>query len=370
VPGRPGAAELKLLRENWVPRTRTSVVEEDLRRLCTTLGVHMFYNSPVVSLSELAVKEGLDGTSDVIICCDGAKSTCRREIMESTGPSRKEFKCSKQLGSLLQIKFDANGEVCTSRGVLASFLRNLPAQNEFFNILSGNFDPATCSTPVTVFALLNEGIVESVMETTERTLMPKQSLGMYHEAACSQQTSEQSLGQGSPGTLGQEQKSGENAEDMVVFSDLNIVLSGICPAGIVEGSVAVSVLPVAYSVTATTHGIVRCEDDAGLPDEVGVPVVLAGDAAMGLPLEKGLNYGWRIASALCTYLTGCEDIANGLLAYDKYFHKMSTQAIDAVHVDYDHYVKSIAMATSVRSLLRPFLGKGVTTSSEGVNILN
>lgn len=67
--------------------------------------------------------------------------------------------------------------------------------------------------------------------------------------------------------------------DQRLAADIKAVMQNIC-SEIKSDSIKISVLPVRYHVTSQVQGIVD-----------GCRVFLAGDAAMGLPLEKGLNYG-------------------------------------------------------------------------------
>jgi hypothetical protein len=86
----------------------------------------------------------------------------------------------------------------------------------------------------------------------------------------------------------------------------------------------------------------------------GRPIFLAGDAAMGLPLEKGLNYGWRIASKLCHYLAYSTDFESASIAFENYFARESGAAVDAVEQHYSQYVRTIQSAGALRGFLRPF----------------
>lgn len=299
-PGRPAAAELRLLKDRWMPRTRTSTVEGDLQSLASNLGINILYNSEVLSLHELTS----EGNYDLVVCCDGAKSHCRSQLVSETMPHHQsEYREQKQLGSLLQVKFEAYGEVSISKGHLSQFLQNLPASHEFFNILPGNFDADKCTTPMTVFALMTSEVDE--------TLQISEPI--------------------------------ESNTSNLIYSDLLAVLSDICCGGIVEGTMKISILPVSYSIAQVVGGKVH--------DKY---IFLAGDAAMGLPLEKGLNYGWRIASRLCHYLAYSSSYESSLLAYNSYFQHESNIAIEVVEQQYSHYVQTIHTASSFRNFLRPF----------------
>ncbi len=76
-----------------------------------------------------------------------------------------EFRTNMKIGSLIQVKFDARGRVSKKQGSLGLFMQNLPADSQFFNVLVGNFDAEKCTTPITLFALLNQ-VVASAAEST------------------------------------------------------------------------------------------------------------------------------------------------------------------------------------------------------------
>lgn len=307
-PGRPAAAELALLKERWIPRTRTSTVESELKNLALTVGVDILYNHEIICLIDLTAGEGskVDKKYDLVICCDGAKGQSRQHLLSSVEPidEIKQQPKNKFLGSLLQVKFEAHGEVSTAKGQLAQFLQNLPATEEFFNVLPGNFDSNKCSTPMTVFALLSSDLSETISLSSD----------IQEDPTCAN-----------------------------LLSDLEAVLSEICNGGIVEGSMKTTILPVSYSVAPLVAGKIR-----------DTPIFLAGDAAMGLPLEKGLNYGWKIASRLCHYLAYSPDFDLAAVAFQSYFELESTSAIEEVEKHYGHYVHTIQTASTLRRFLRPF----------------
>jgi 2-polyprenyl-6-methoxyphenol hydroxylase-like FAD-dependent oxidoreductase len=337
-PGRPGAAELSLLKDRWIPRTRTSIVESDLKTLAQSLGVGLVYSHEVISINELVAQQRQH--AHLVICCDGAKSSSRSQLsclsLEQLNASssnkprhseeKEEFKHQKQLGSLLQVKFDAHGEVHRANGQLAQFLQNLPATEEFFNILPGNYDSDRCSTPMTIFALLSSEVTQSIQSSSssphdlERMLPPPPSSALTALPPSALQ------------------------------SDLEAVLSELCNGGIVDGSMQTSVLPVAYAVSRT---VVEVIDDT--------PIFLAGDAAMGLPLEKGLNYGWKIASRLCHYLAHSPDTKSASFAFQTFFDQESESAVEAVEQHYSQYVQTIESAGALRGFLRPFASFFITT---------
>jgi hypothetical protein len=301
-------------------------------------GVNLQYNRDICNLEDVCgVCESGDSYS-IVICCDGSKGRSRSELHslplaflptahisltsspDSTVNSIRSIdscvdsslRAQRQLGSLLQVKFDAHGEVTRSKGALALFLQNLPAKNDFFNVLPGNFDGTKCSTPMTVFALLNDDVLSAVTPSTD------------------QQQRIQSADLPSSVTEG-------------IRSDLNAVLLNLCPGGIIPGSVRASILPVEYTASRRVTGLHN-----------GTYVFLAGDSAMGLPLEKGLSYGWRIASRLCRYLTGSMTLSRAAEAYEQYFNHQVDEALDSVHRDYSRYIDTINSATALRYFLRPF----------------
>jgi 2-polyprenyl-6-methoxyphenol hydroxylase-like FAD-dependent oxidoreductase len=321
-PGRPAAAELSLLKERWIPRTRTSTVEGDLKSLALTVGVNILYDHEVTSLTHLiAHKEGEGSPShgkkyDLVICCDGAKGQSRQQLLSFSDPTISELNQQpkhRSLGSLLQVKFEAHGEVSVAKGQLAQFLQNLPATEEFFSVLPGNFDSNKCSTPMTVFALLSSDLSATISVSSADLE--------------------------------------QNSTSANLLSDLEAVLFEICSGGIIEGSMKTTILPVSYSVAPLVTGKVH-----------ETSIFLAGDAAMGLPLEKGLNYGWKIASRLCHYLAYSPTFDSAAMAFQSYFALESTSAIEEVERHYSHYVHTIQSASALRAFLRPLASFLLTTN--------
>lgn len=182
-------------------------------------------------------------------------------------------------------------------------------------MLCGNYDAVGCTTPVTIFALINDEVAQDIQSTPSSL----QAL----DPTCSQ-----------------------------IRTELGKLLDQICPAGIKPASLTVSVLPVAYSIaqqlcyTLPAH----CGAEAECTQ-----VYLAGDAAMGLPLEKGLNFGWRIASRLAAYITHIQDPVYVRKAYSAYFDTMSAQAVQYVNEAYSKYMSDIQTASFVRNFVRPFV---------------
>jgi hypothetical protein len=94
------------------------------------------------------------------------------------------------------------------------------------------------------------------------------------------------------------------------------------------------------------------EISTGAADSFTIPVFLAGDAAMGLPLEKGLNYGWHIASILCQTIRYSSDLYQAGMSYEAAFSRVSQIALDHVERDYEIYKKTVTGAGVVRSLVQ------------------
>lgn len=301
MPGRPAAAELRMLKVKWCPRTRTAVVEDDLRALATAIGIQLHYDQEVALQDFLS--NGTDDKTkpDIIIACDGARSQCRKILAADNA----ELRADKKLGSLLQVKFDAQGEVQTSKGLLAQFLQNVDLSEHFFNVLCGNFDAKTCTTPVTIFALLNDEVASALADHSS-TATPEEGSALHG-----------------------------------IHNDLSALFAKICPGGIIESSLQITKLPVAYTVAGQVAHRIGAQ-----------AVYLAGDAAMGLPLEKGLNYGWRIASRLCAYIAHSEDMDQ---AYEAYFKNKSDEATAFVTRAYGKYLKDVSTASFLRSFVRPFV---------------
>lgn len=349
-PGCPPAAELQLLKSKWLPRTRTSHIEDELRQLALYIGVKISYNQ-LLSLDELIDASACRGRRldssddlpeyDIVVCCDGANSRCRSSLLskdgilsagpDSTVPS--EFRLQKELGSLLQVKFEAHGSVQTTMGVVGALMQNLPAEKQFFNILSGNFDATKCSTPMTVFALLN-GDVDSVVSS------PEASSGGHHlDGSVGDHTSGAESKKDLPTRFSEVSIDGVSAS---VLSELEKVLSEVCPSGVVSGSLKVSVLPVAYKVASRVSFF--------LSDRT---YFLAGDAALGLPLEKGLNFGWRIAARLARYISHCDNMDQCRNVYESYFSSMAQEAVEITDKAYETYITLLSQASLARSILKP-----------------
>ena len=305
--------EFTTLARSFAPRTRTATVETELSKFALAVGIEYTCNASVESDLSLLTND-LGQRPDAVICCDGARSVFRRQLCQDL-PS--EYAVERQLGSLLQIKFDAVGLIERNSGALAAMRNNLPARQYFFNVLTANFDEATNTTPMTIFSLVNNEIYAQLAgDTTSAT--PALSVSALDTRL---QDGNQRL------TL-----------------DIQGVLDHVCPAGIVPGSLRISALPASYYVTARAAGILTHGDHQ-------VPVFLAGDAAMGLSLEKGLCYGWAISSRLAHLLAYCS-VPEALEYYSAIFQKISSRAVAHVQSDYAAYEVAIRRASAVRTFLQ------------------
>jgi 2-polyprenyl-6-methoxyphenol hydroxylase-like FAD-dependent oxidoreductase len=304
--------ELTRLRAKWQPRVRTAIIEEDLSKLATQLGIEVRYESEVKSPDQF--EEDAKGCDLVVIGCDGVRSVCRPSI--SADP---EFREIRELGALLQVKFESNGEVHRAKGSLEKFLQNISAEEAFFNVLPGNFDPETKTTPVTAFALINKEIFDRLSQVPSFSGL----------------------------TLEQLEAEFKDERMMTWTHDIIAVMKTACP-DMIENSIKASVLPVRYQVASVVADY----------NELSIPVFVSGDAAMGLPLEKGLNYGWKIASRMCKYLAYCSTFDDAMEAYEAYFSEISDSALDHVHRDYRNYVNLVRNAEFARAFLNIFSMKG------------
>jgi hypothetical protein len=352
----PAAAALKLFSEKWVPRTRTSDVESELRQQCIFSGVKLVYGSEC-SISILLAGEE---RPDMIIGCDGANGISRKELHDLRchhEPGLSELRNHKRMGSLLQVKFDAPGLVNKSRGKLGTFIRNLPADKEFFNILPGNFDRERCCTPITVFAFMNDLLRDKLR--SEHTLSAETT---YQENASQlDEKTEELVDSGYPAEEVEQNNYSMIAgtaveadlhkevfdidDHPIMKSDLMHVLDHVCPGGIMEGTLKINILPVEYKVARTVS---YCHE--------GIPIFLVGDAAMGLPLEKGLNFGWKISSRLCRYIAFCENDAEAVSAFEGYFSHASQAALTSVTATFSRYANEAYAASFLRSILKPLSG--------------
>eukprot|EP00475_Leptophrys_vorax_P020168 TRINITY_DN27609_c0_g1_i1.p1 TRINITY_DN27609_c0_g1~~TRINITY_DN27609_c0_g1_i1.p1 ORF type:complete len:433 (-),score=102.89 TRINITY_DN27609_c0_g1_i1:73-1188(-) len=365
---------LDALYAKWFPRTRTNIIENDLRELGESLGVRFHYGFEVKTAQDLK-----DVNPDVIIASTGAKCSFRRSLVEDSKSeeSNNEFRVKKDLGALLQVKFEAIGRIERNSSAFKKFLQNLPAQQSFFNILPGNYDEITQTTPVTCFAMINEEIYSQFADVSsfdgvklsELTNLSERSTRKGSDAALR----EVAVMDGNQESLAVSPERNKKAQQMLtkLGKDIMKVIAPSCPNGINEESMKISALPVAYHVAKKVSGqsseIINEADGSSIT----IPVFLAGDAAMGLPLEKGLNYGWHIASILCQSIRYSDDLYQAAISYDTAFSRVSEIALEHVERDYEVYKKTVAGAGVVRSLVQvASLGIAGALAPKFASILN
>ena len=229
----------------------------------------------------------------------------------------------------MQCKFKVAGRVRRDSSSLATFIRNLPAKDTFFRILPGSYDEPTDSTPVTVFALLSDG---EVAEHLNRALA-EEGKGSFEGITESRVVA--SLG---------------HPQTLKVISDLRAVVLAAFPdaALLDEDSQFVpklSPLPVRMFIARAVNG--RMD---------GVPVFLAGDAAMGQPLEKGLSYGWWLASQLCETAAFSRSWDLALQSHAAHFSVASFSAFERVRADLKAYRSIVRGAGILRSVINAATG--------------
>ena len=297
------AHALRQLRAKWQPRTRTATVEQDLKALAQTCGVQLKYGSAAHSLQQLIADE----SPCAIICANGAGSTFRKELAELAHEPQ-EFRHSKKLGHLLQCKYDVKGDYHSQKGNWATFRRNFAAHSTFFNVLAGRYVPEQDVTPITAFALLDDEAASSMGDAFSGR--PITSLDALEE----------------------------RMKDSSLRNDIAAVLieprsHTDPPASILMHTLKISVLPAAYSVAScaacTAHG---------------VPTFLIGDAAMGLALEKGLNFGWHIASRLAHIIAYSPDEQAAVTSHVAQFGVISEAAVQEMMQQYGSYKSSVHAA--------------------------
>jgi hypothetical protein len=264
--------------------------------------------------------------TDLVIVSNGTHSPQRAEICEGDPELADlelpcEFRVDRDFGYLLQSKFEAVGQVSKETSQLKSFLKNLPAHQSFFNILPGKYDPATNTTPMTAFALLNTDIVPDFANVSTFRGLSLEQLR-------------------------------DDPRLRTIAQDIAAVISPSCPQGLVADSLRVSVLPVRVTVAARVCGHVGA-----------LPVVLVGDAAMGLPLEKGLNYGWKLTNHLCNLLRFLP-IKEALKGYSALFDQISTRAVDHVARDYQAFQDVVRKASLVRAVVQKAAGGLIPSSAD------
>ena len=297
------AHALRQLRAKWQPRTRTATVEQDLKALAQTCGVQLRYGTAVQTLQHLIAEE----RPSAIICANGAGSIFRKELAELAHESQ-EFLHNKKLGYLLQCKYDVKGNYHIQKGNFAAFRRNFAAHSTFFNVLAGRYVPEQDITPITAFALLDDETARSMGDAFSGR--PVTSLDDLEE----------------------------RMKDSGLRNDIAAVL--IEPSSctdpnpsIVLETLKISVLPAAYSVASCAACIAH-----------GVPAFLVGDAAMGLALEKGLNFGWHIASRLAHVIAYSTQEQTAVASHVAQFQLISEAAVQEMMEQYGSYKSSVHAA--------------------------
>jgi 2-polyprenyl-6-methoxyphenol hydroxylase-like FAD-dependent oxidoreductase len=308
------AHALRQLRTKWQPRTRTATVEQDLKALAQTCGVQLCYGSAVQTLQQLIADEN----PCAIICANGASSAFRKELADLAHETQ-EFRHSKKLGHLLQCKYDVKGNYHTHKGNWAAFRRNFAAHSTFFNVLAGRYVPEQDITPITAFALLDDETASSMGDAFSGR--PITSLDALEE----------------------------KMKDSRLRNDIAAVLieprSHTDPhANILMNTLKISVLPAAYSVASCAACTVH-----------GVPTFLIGDAAMGLALEKGLNFGWHVASRLAHVIAYSSNEQVAVTSHVAQFGVISEAAVQEMMQQYGSYKSSVhAAGTLFVEQLLPF----------------
>ncbi len=79
--------------------------------------------------------------------------------------------------------------------------------------------------------------------------------------------------------------------------------------------------------------------------------MLLGDSAMGLPLEKGLGFGWRAANALVQCLSRCASLREALLIYQARFEVLAAEAVHLVEEDFARYKQLVKSGSTARTLV-------------------
>jgi hypothetical protein len=289
---------------------QTSTIESDLKSLAISLGVKIESGMEITSVAQMQQK--VPGV-DIIISAEGAKSRIRKDVTSKLG-IKKEMKFNKKYGSLLQVKFDAIGQVKSDSGRLAQFLQNLPAQQTFFNILPANFDKEKNVTPITAFTVINDEVYSAFKEVPSFKGLSLEDM---------QEKNERRL--------------------LELAADILSVIGPNFPQGFVRQSMRVSALPVVVSIASKV---------SFLEGSARTPVFIVGDSAMGLPLEKGLNYGWAIASNLVRIIHYSDSMESAVESYQIALDQLSEHASKHVETDYAAYLATIRNNTLVRSLVQ------------------
>jgi hypothetical protein len=281
--------------QSWSPRTRTNVIEQDLKEYCKNIGVRVNENIEVQSIKDI-YHFGIQ--PDIIIAADGAKSIWRKQINKMS-----EFSVDVTLGHILQVKCEGIGQV-KPVNILNKFTKNLNTRVNFFDIHVGKFDssdPFERSTPVTCFSFIDEKV------STEFKDIPSfRGINLVQLAA-----------------LGE-----KNKALYILVQDITEILKSVCKNGIVEESIKISSIPIRYYVSSNASGTITGQR------ATPIPCFLLGDSAMGLPLEKGLNYGWMLSIQLVRFLVYSESMSDIQTGFDKCFDDISNKAISDVQTEY------------------------------------
>jgi 2-polyprenyl-6-methoxyphenol hydroxylase-like FAD-dependent oxidoreductase len=301
---------------------RTNVIENELSDQCEAAGVQIHRKQGVVLVSD--VKSRLVSiakhTLSACVCCDGVGSMNRPLLLSA---DQCEFAVDENFEGvgLLQVKFQTKGRVAQVKGTWAKFLQNLPASEVVFNILAGNYDACSDTTPVTVFAMLTDRDLSTefshVMEGVES--FKGMSFDEFQAHSYTPHTQQLVL-------------------------DISAVLRPLFPSGLSHDPahpLRISRLPVRVCIASRVVGNVE-----------GVPVFIAGDAAMGLSLEKGLSYGWHLATALCKSLRFCTSVQMAQEEYAAAFDEVSVSAQRHVEHDFHAYESLVKRAGLLRNILK------------------
>ncbi len=313
---------LHTLVDQWVAAgssPRTNDIERELSAACDVAGVIIHRNQGSVTVADVKMRLAACNLS-AVVCCDGVGSI-NRPLLVPAGHS--EFAVDENFEGvgLLQVKFQAQGRVRKTKGLLDRFLQNWPASEVVFNILPGNYDASSDVTPVTVFSMLTDRDLSS--EFAHLMAGVESFKGMSFDELHAQSST-------------------PHTQQLV--QDIAAVLQPMFPSGLMHDPahpLRISRLPVRVCIAARVVGQVE-----------GVPVFLAGDAAMGLSLEKGLSYGWQIATALCNSLRFSANASEAQEEYALAFGAASVAAQRHVERDFRAYESLVQKAGLLRSVLK------------------
>jgi 2-polyprenyl-6-methoxyphenol hydroxylase-like FAD-dependent oxidoreductase len=316
---------LHTLVDQWVAAgssPRTNDIEKELSAACEVAGVTIHRNQGSVTVTDVKMRLTPLAARNLsaVVCCDGVGSI-NRPLLVPAGHS--EFAVDENFEGvgLLQVKFQARGPVRKTKGLLARFCQNWAASEVVFNILPGNYDASSDITPVTVFSMLTDRDLSS--EFAHLMAGVESFKGMSFDELHAQSST-------------------PHTQQLV--HDIAAVLQPMFPSGLLHDPahpLRISRLPVRVCIAARVVGQVE-----------GVPVFLAGDAAMGLSLEKGLSYGWHIATALCNSLRFSASASEAQEEYALAFGAASVAAQRHVERDFLAYESLVKKAGLLRSVLK------------------